>query len=30
MPETLPPPGIDVTKASIARIYDHWLGGCFP
>src|SRR6266404_32505 len=27
MPETLPPPGIDVTKPNIARVYDYWLGG---
>jgi hypothetical protein len=27
MPETPPSPGIDVTKPSIARVYDYWLGG---
>jgi hypothetical protein len=27
MPETPPPPGIDVTKPTIARVYDYWLGG---
>jgi hypothetical protein len=27
MPATPPPPGIDVTKPSIARVYDYWLGG---
>ncbi len=24
-----PPEGIDVTRPSIARVYDYWLGGCF-
>jgi hypothetical protein len=23
------PPGIDVTKPNIARVYDAFLGGCF-
>jgi hypothetical protein len=21
------PPGIDTTKANVARVYDYWLGG---
>lgn len=25
-----PSPGFDVTKAHPARIYDYWLGRCFP
>jgi S-adenosyl methyltransferase len=25
--DTVPPPGIDVTRPNIARVYDYWLGG---
>jgi hypothetical protein len=25
-----PPPGVDMTRPTVARVYDYWLGGCFP